>query len=173
MSIRRKYTDRDKALAYTALMANNGVIKKTARELAIPVPTLRSWVRDWEKNGAIEVPEDIELHTLEAVQKTYVDELIEVRDMTIRRLKEVVPRSTNLNHLTHTLGTVTDKVRLLNGESTNRTELVQQVSPKEFAEEFVDYLGQAFKQAKDRINTIDAEFQEEEQSQGELPTGGS
>lgn len=170
MQQRRVYTDRDKAVAYTALLANNGVIKKTARELAIPVPTLRSWVRHWEKEGGPEG--QIDLAELEQVKKDYVDELIEVRDLTIQRLKVVVPRSTNLNHLTHALNTVTDKVRLLNGESTSRTEMITTVSPKEFAEEFVGYLKQAAKEARQRKDSIDAEFFEE-QSNEELPPGGS
>lgn len=39
----RSYSDEDRANALAALEANGGNITKTARELSIPIPTLRRW----------------------------------------------------------------------------------------------------------------------------------
>jgi len=41
---RRRYSDRDRATALTALEANGGNVKRTARHLGIPRNTLQRWI---------------------------------------------------------------------------------------------------------------------------------
>jgi transposase-like protein len=45
-----QYSDSDKARVYTTLLANEGNVKRTARETAVPEATVRRWKNEFEEN---------------------------------------------------------------------------------------------------------------------------
>jgi hypothetical protein len=49
---RRAYSEQDKAQSLLVLDANGGNIKRTARQIGIPVGTLRAWRDNREMNAA-------------------------------------------------------------------------------------------------------------------------
>lgn len=59
MAGRAVYTDAEKAMAYTTLAANEGNVKRTARDLGYPVSTIRRWRDEWDRQESLPSPEAI------------------------------------------------------------------------------------------------------------------
>lgn len=53
MAGRATYDDAFKAQAFVALAANEGNIKRTARDMAVPVSTLRRWRDEWARQESL------------------------------------------------------------------------------------------------------------------------
>lgn len=98
------------ARAYVVLAANDGLIKRTARELSLPESTLRRWRDEWEKSGPPATEE------VEAAAGEFIDRAISVRDdalevisMKLKLLKQS-PKDAKLAELSTVFGVLQDKI---------------------------------------------------------------
>lgn len=165
---RRVYTEHDRAHVFAVLTANEGNVKRTARETGFPVQTVRDWKTTWEKNGG--PPEQI-LEVLPEVAGDFIDDATRIRNKALTLLEAKIDRGeVTAKDLLVAVGVLTDKVRLIQGQATSRTETVHALpSPEEFGQVLVGYLEQAVEMQELRAADIeDAEF-EEAGPIGELP----
>lgn len=158
------WNDEDKARVYVALAANDGNVKRTARETGVPENTVRRWRDDWERNGPPST-EQVEMAVGE-----FVEEATSLRGRALLALKLKVeqlvkdPSKVKVAELTTLVGVLDDKITRASGMATSRTEHVHSLpSPDEIREA----LGQAFQKqmelaAQRAEEIIDAEFTEEQ-----------
>lgn len=118
MSGRATYTESDKARVYVALTANEGNIKRTARETGVPENTVRRWKKEFETDPPAQEAVQTELESGD-----YVGQLENIRGEILVELRKKIP-TMNGNQLAVAFGIVEDKLRLARGLATNRTETV-------------------------------------------------
>lgn len=53
MAARATYTEEQKASVYVTLASNDGNVKRTARDLGIPVSTIRRWNDEWKRQESL------------------------------------------------------------------------------------------------------------------------
>lgn len=115
MAQRIEWTDRDKAAALAALDANGGNVSGTAKQLGMPRSTLQEWA-----NGRVnsDVPE------LRQEKRAELTELI--RDELYAIIANMPFKRTDADYrqLGTVFGILTDKLQLLEGKPTERTETV-------------------------------------------------
>ena len=114
MATKKQYSDEDKASALAALDANGGNASKTARQLGIPRITLL----DWSKNRGV----SDDMSELRQVKKV---ELAEKLEEIAHKLADAIPGKINdatLQQTATSLAIAVDKLQLLKGEPTERTE---------------------------------------------------
>ena len=116
---RRTYSDSDKALVYAELEMSNGNVKRTARNLNIPISTVRYFKQQWETEG---VPREVQ-EVLPAVVKEFVDDAERVRDKLLIALEQKVDsRDINAREIVTALGVLTDKIRAMRGLDARKVE---------------------------------------------------
>ena len=94
-----QYTDAERAEALIKLAVNKHNIRQTAKELDIPVSTLRRWATTGTKKGVFPLLE-----------------------RAIERMLMVIPEKWSGNEWAIALGILIDKFQLMQGEPTSRTE---------------------------------------------------
>lgn len=110
MAKRAAYTEQDKARVYVVLTANEGNVKRTARETDVPENTVRRWRDDWEKNG----PPSTEM--VEVASGDFVSEAGELRLLGLQALRGKLelliqnPKDVNVAQVTTLVGILTDKI---------------------------------------------------------------
>jgi hypothetical protein len=117
---RRTYTDADRALVKVTLESNGYNVKRTARDLAMPVATVRAMKQKWDREGVSAGMRE----ALPAVLEDFVEGMSRVRNKMVQNLEEQVDekRLTPKDNLLG-IGILTDKVRLVEGKSTSRSEI--------------------------------------------------
>lgn len=120
MAGKPQYDEAARARVYTALLANEGNVKRTARELSIPESTVRSMKKSFETN-----PPSVE--AVEAAAADFVATAKEVRDLALRRIKERLESDDKkeqgtLPQLSTVLGVLDDKITRVEGP-TSRTQV--------------------------------------------------
>jgi len=116
---RSTYTVEDKARVLAVLAANDGNIKRTARETGVPVNTVRRW-KTQDAAGA-----GPPTAVVVAAVGEFVDDAQEVRGMALAQLKvQVASGHVSSSDLIKIVGILDDKVRLAKGMATARTEHV-------------------------------------------------
>jgi transposase-like protein len=160
---RTTYTEQDEARVYVVLTANNGNIKRTARETGVPESTVRNFKRKFETN-----PPAAEAVETEVSSGDYVTELTTVRKEVLTALRKEIPYMKG-QQLAITLGILDDKLTRARGLATDRTEHVHTLpSPEELALAGQMLAAGAIEAAKNRQREIaDAEIRE----QPALPAG--
>lgn len=156
------WSDEDKARAYVALAANDGNVKRTAREIGVPENTLRRWRDDWQQNGPPQT-EDVEMAMGE-----FLEEASNLRGRALLALKLKVeqlikdPKAVKVAELTTLVGVLDDKITRASGLATSRTEHVHTLpSPDEIREALGQVFQGALDAAKQRAEDIqDADFTE-------------
>jgi transposase-like protein len=108
MAGRATYTETDKAKVYVVLRANDGNVKRTARETGIPENTVRRW-----RDEFIDRPPQHEL--VQVAAGDFVDDASRVRNLALRRIEVLIPDSTKISELNVTVGVLTDKIDRANG----------------------------------------------------------
>lgn len=164
---RRIYSDRDKARIAMLLQmypgpTGRGNIKKVARETGVPIPTVRLWRDKWEKEGYPEAIEEV----LPEERQDFVAEATEVRWMILDALREKVDaRQLTGRDLITAIGVLTDKINILSGAATARTERVEVSLPNtdELKDKLLDFIDRADKQTKLRRAEI-ADSEKDEQA---------
>jgi transposase-like protein len=119
---KRTYTAEDKARVYAILDANDGNVKRTARDTGIAVQTVRDWKLKREREGSLPVEIEAALH---AAQLELVENTSRVRDKVLDRLEREVDdpaARASIKDLATTYGILTDKVRLIEGKPTSVSE---------------------------------------------------
>lgn len=119
MSGRTRYSDEEKATALAALDANGGNVARTARELDIPDSTLRNWANGRGVNDDIPQLRDQKKGEL-------TEALRELAWMLIGAVPGKIDDA-NLSSVFTGLGITLDKLQLLSGEPTERSEIKGQV----------------------------------------------
>lgn len=155
---RASYTDDDKAKVFVALTANEGNVKRTARETGVPTSTVRRWKNEWSAEG----PPDAS--HLEVAVGEFLEDAERVRHKALRTLEEKLPDATP-SALVATVGMLTDKIHVVKGLATSRQETVHTLPP---AEDIAKALSAAFSAtiasarerdlAIDEADIIDAEI---------------
>lgn len=167
--IRRSYTERDQAKVAVVLQANSGNVKKTSRETGVPPATVRDWKQKWEADGYPETEEfDLEL-------KDFIDVAHEVRYLMIESLREKCERrELTGGQLVAGVGMLTDKINIMTGMATSRTEHVEIAlpDPKELAKALAQFVTQTVDEAIVRDSEIeDADFEQVPKKTLELVKG--
>ncbi len=156
MAGRAKYTDADKARVYVALQANEGNVKRTAREIGLPENTVRRWRDDWARNGAPPTEE------VAQALGDFIGEAVLVRDFAITTLKKKIPDA-KPSELITIIGVLDDKITRARGLATNRTEHVHTLpAAEEIRELMAGFVRGALQAAELRQGEIvDAEIVEQ------------
>lgn len=116
MAGRAAYSEQDKARVYVALTANDGNIKRTARETGLPESTVRNWKREFDTNPPAKEAVETELTTGD-----YVGQLETVRNEALVALRKKIP-AMNGSQLGVVFGILEDKLTRARGLATERTE---------------------------------------------------
>ena len=167
MAGRTTYTDDELARLYVALTANEGNVKRTARDTGVPESTVRKWKNTWEAEG----PPDI--GKVEQAIGDFTDAAERVRDKALLAIEEKIPGA-KVGELTTLVGVLDDKITRARGLAVGRVEHVHTLPP---AEEIKAVLGAVFQgsleaAAQRESEIVDAEIiTVEEQAQKGLPAG--
>lgn len=169
---RRTYDDTDKARAIVVLTANGGNKSRTARDLGIPLPTLRTWIREWDKQGG-EPPATV-TELVPEVKDAFLEKAEKIRTDVLDKIESVIPDATikNLTPLATTLGILTDKIDKIRGVDVqhHKHEHKHVLPSAEEAASFVSgFLEAAMKQQEQREQDIIDVDVIEEQPLGLLP----
>ena len=113
---RKRYTDQDKAAALAHLQSKGGVIPETARELSIPVNTLKGWATGRGLGPAVAEQYAVLKETLSAKLADLANQLIDAMPEKIE--------AASLRDVGATLANVIDKMRLLQEQPTAITETI-------------------------------------------------
>lgn len=150
---RRVYTERDQARAAVLLQGNQGNITRTARDLGIPKGTVQDWKRKWEMEG---YPEKVE-EVLPAVREAVLDDFKRIVTLSVVNLLEALETNrVPTKELSWIALNFTDKIRLIQGEPTSRTETVQSLpDAKELAKELATFVVDTVSAAKERTELIE------------------
>lgn len=157
---RNVYTDKDRARVALTLQANEGNIRRTARETGVPVMTVGDWKRHWDREG---YPEAIQ-EALPMVREEFLEEAETVRWMMLSRLRDKIESGEgSVRDLMTGIGILTDKIHVMKGLATSRTETVHTNAPdpKEFAKELAQFVAKTVDDANIRNSEIeDADWEE-------------
>lgn len=174
---KRVYTDEDKAKVLVMLDANEGNVKRTARDSGVAEQTIRDWKKSAERKG---VPAGVQA-ALPAARSEFVDKAETVRDLMVDELEARVRNGDIATRdLIVGIGVLTEKSLLAGGKATSRTETVQAPpSPEEIGDAIKTYLDRTFIAGAERDADIvlsDEDISEAEWEQapvGELPVSTS
>lgn len=122
MGKRRRYSDSDKAAALAALDANGGNVYKTARELKLPMSTLQEWASGRINHAIPELRE----RKKEEISQRLVDVVHQLIDALPTKITDA-----NLQQVSTSLGIAVEKIQLLDGDPTDRTEVIDNATRAE------------------------------------------
>ena len=162
---RATYTDADKARVYVVLAANEGNVKRTARETSVPENTVRRWRDDWATNGPPSVEE------VETAVEDFVSTATEVRNEALLEIRRQIKAGEMKGAaLVTAFGVLTDKIDRAKGLALGKVEhTVTLPSPDEIREALAGVFAGALQAAQQRQEEIiDAEVVDE---QAALPSG--
>jgi transposase-like protein len=108
MAGRATYTEADKAQVFVVLRANDGNVKRTARDTGVPENTVRRW-----RNEFIENPPSTEAVTV--ATGNFVDDASRIRNLALLRIETLIPETKDIGKLNVTVGILTDKIDRANG----------------------------------------------------------
>jgi transposase-like protein len=115
---RQQYTDQAKAAAFAALEVNDGNVKRTARELGLPISTLRKWRDDWEANKNLPAAEDLFVATGD-----FLEDAERVRNLALTVLESKLQAGQGtVAQVATVLGVLDDKIARAKGLADRVTE---------------------------------------------------
>lgn len=112
---RTTYSDEDLARLYVSLTANEGNVKRTARDTGIPESTVRSWKQKWETDGPPSYGE------VEVAVSDFTTDAERVRNKALASIEEKIPGA-KVGELTTLVGVLDDKIMRARGLATGRVE---------------------------------------------------
>ena len=166
---KHKYDETDRAAVYLTLQVNKGNVARTARETGVPEAT----VRDWKKRFETDPPD---LETTAEVLTDFTAKAERVRDKLLSQYEAALDAGkVNPDKMPVHIGIFVDKVQLLRGLATTRSEQVNGLPSAEQVRELAagvfDAMRSALVQAEERHNVIEGEFTEVENNPKELSAG--
>ncbi len=118
MSGRQQYTEQAKAAAYASWEVNDHNTKRTARELGLPVSTLRRWVADWEAAKNLPAAED-----LIAATGDFLEDAERVRNLALRKMEAKLQNGEGtVAQIATVMGILDDKIARAKGLADRVTE---------------------------------------------------
>lgn len=152
-----KFSEADKARVFVALTANDGLVKRTARDTGVPESTIRRWKQDWHTNGP---PDTSEL--AEAVD-SFCDDMVVVRSEALTELRKKLPNATP-SALIAVVGVLDDKIARVKGIGTSsriehKLVLPSATEARELMQGFLEAGVEAARRRDEEI--VDAEFVEQ------------
>lgn len=117
MAGRPRWKEEDKARVFVILTANQGNVKRTARESSVPENTVRRWKKEWE----LEEKAQPSLELVEQATNTFVTDATRVRDKALAVIEMKLPEA-KVGELNAVVGTLTDKLNVIQGHATSRQE---------------------------------------------------
>lgn len=150
MAGRATYTDAQKADVFTNLTANDGNVKRTARQTGVPVSTIRRWRDEWEA--------DKNLPSIEDIQKSsgdFVQDAERVRNLALAEMERKLPNATPAQ-LATIVGVLDDKIARATGLAAKVEHEHRIALPS--AEEITDRLLALQEAARDSASRRDAEI---------------
>lgn len=160
---RRSYSDTDRALVFAELSVNDGNIKRTARNLDMPVSTVRYFKQQWDSEG---LPATVS-EALPAVVESRIGDMERIQGKMIVKIEESVEDgSIKGKDLLTGFGIFTDKIRALRGLDTKKVEHTFELpNPEEVRALFSGVVGELVGAARDRAAEIeDADWEPVEQA---------
>ena len=113
----RRYGEEDRAAVYLALQVNEGNVARTHRDTGVPEQTVRDWKGQFEKDGPPNLEVVSELHT------DFLTTAERVRDKLIENYEKALDNGKiSPDKMPIHIGILTDKVQLLKGMATSRSE---------------------------------------------------
>jgi len=166
MAGRATYTEDQKASVFVALAANEGNVKRTARDTGIPVSTIRRWRDEWQRLES--------LPSVDAVNEAMGDFADKAETIRWKALVELERQlSTAKPHdLIKVIGILDDKITRARGLADRTVEHRHVLPSAEEVRELVGSFAEATRQAAlDRAeDIIDAEIVEQAPRRA-LPSG--
>lgn len=165
------YDDDERASVFAALTANEGNVKRTSRETGLPEQTVRNWKKKWDREG---LPAGVEEALPEALDE-FVEQASRIRNLALTELElQVEAGEVKARDLITIVGVLTDKVRLVQGHATSRTEQVSLGTPQEYGAAagaaLAAFLDETVHAAEEReADIMDAEWSEQAQAALEPP----
>lgn len=102
---------------YLALQVNEGNVARTHRDTGVPEQTVRDWKAQFEKDG----PPDLDV--VAEIHHDFLETAERVRDKLIERYEQALDSGKiNPDKMPIHIGILTDKVQLLKGMATSRSE---------------------------------------------------
>lgn len=148
MAARRTYSDADRALVYAELEMSDGNIRRTARNLGMPISTVRYYRDAWRKGG---LPEAVS-SAIPAAVGEFVEHAERIRDKLLVVLETKVDRGElNGREIVTALGVLTDKIRAAKGLDTRKVEHTLSLpNAQEMRELFAGVIGEVVGAAEGR-----------------------
>jgi len=116
MAGRAAYPESKRAEVFVLLEANDGNVKRTARDSGMPPSTVRKWRDDWSKG--IGIPS---VDLVKASSGEFVDEATRVRNLALVELEKKLPNA-SAAHLAQIIGTLDDRISRARGVADKVTE---------------------------------------------------
>lgn len=147
-----KYQDSDRQMVYAGLAVSGGNVRRTARDTGYPEQTVRDWKKRWEAEGA---PEVVASGAVPIVDQFY-EKARTLRDLLLVKLEErIAADDITTKDVITSIGILTDKIRLIEGLPTNRTENVSKgMSPEELGAAIGSLAKGALEAAKERQSDL-------------------
>lgn len=158
---RKAYTDADRALVFAELEINQGNIKRTARNLNMPVSTVRYLKTKWEAEG---VPNQV-VEALPAAIGDFVTDAERIRDKLLVALEAAVDSGDiKPREIVPALGMLVDKIRAIRGLDAKKVEHTLSLpNPAEVRELFAgviqEVVGAAESRAGELVAVEDGEYE--------------
>ncbi|MGE5596440.1 MAG: transposase [Hyphomicrobiales bacterium] len=112
MAGKSPYSEADKATVYTALLANDGNVKRTARDTGVPENTVRRWKKEFETN-----PPSVE--AVEAAKGDFLEDARRVRHKALLEIeRQIDGREFKGAALVTVVGVLDDKITRVEGPVT-------------------------------------------------------
>lgn len=150
---RRSYSDADRALVFAELTINEGNIKRTARNLDMPISTVRYFKAQWDKTG---LPPAV-VDALPTVVEDFAANAERVRDKLLVRLEELVDEGKiTAREIVPALGMLQDKIRAARGLDSKKVEHTFELpEPAQIRELFGGAILELVGAARERAAEID------------------
>lgn len=169
MAGKSPYSDADKSTVYTALLANEGNVKRTARDTGMPESTVRKWKKDFETS-----PPPTE--AVEEAKGDFVADAKRVRNKAVLEIeRQIDAHEMKGAALVTVVGVLDDKIMRVEGPVTKHQ--VDHVHHLPTADEARELLGGLLTGALESGRTRQAELAEADLEQVEdaefkaLPAG--
>jgi transposase-like protein len=109
MAGKSPYSEQDKARVYTALLGNDGNVKRTARDTSVPENTVRRWKADFVEN-----PPSVE--ATEAAVGEFIGDAKRVRNKAVLEIeRQIDAHEMKGAALVTTVGVLDDKIMRVEG----------------------------------------------------------
>lgn len=166
MAGRATYTDDQKASVYVTLAANDGNVKRTARDTGVPVSTIRRWRDEWDRLESLPSTEAVN----EAIGN-FADKAETIRWKALVELERQL-NTAKPGDLIKIVGILDDKITRARGLADRTVEHRHVLPSADELRELVQGFAEATRQAAlDRADDIiDAEIVEQAPRRA-LPSG--